>query len=366
MNRIFTLIVFFLIGFSNLYSQKSSSEDLIPINSKFILEIESLNDKEFSYTVIEVEKYNGNIDISNSSNILDSVAVDNQIHGIFSYGTFGEKKQVVLLLKSGLSKSIDYDLFIEVPSKRKLQKTSVVSLHHNTNIIEFWPYHIDKIKFAAFRLVPELDYSILDFMQLDSTCLKDNGESKLRAENVIKQHFDTVVNQFLLEKGFKIDKASEIERLNDSELTLECRSSIGVSIYPHRDKYNMRIKEFTNIECPYIELKTTYYYTKWKKSVKLTFYEWNDFESWNGEYKTGLNWEIGEVIFRNKFESISSKMTSILGQPILTEWGSKEDPTNYRDGVKWKSEHGICAYLFMFGGEGRDFNQIRLAIYKDE
>ena len=53
-------------------------------------------------------------------------------------------------------------------------------------------------------------------------------------------------------------------------------------------------------------------YTKWKKSVKLTFYEWNDFESWNGEYKTGLNWEIGEVIFRNKFESISSKMTSIV------------------------------------------------------
>jgi hypothetical protein len=53
-----------------------------------------------------------------------------------------------------------------------------------------------------------------------------------------------------------------------------------------------------------------------------------------------------------------------MGEPNESEIGhAKNEDTSFRDGLKWKTDKGLHAYLLIFGNNSPSYRQIRLAIY---
>ncbi|NRT17191.1 hypothetical protein HNP99_003571 [Flavobacterium sp. 28A] len=155
----------------------------------------------------------------------------------------------------------------------------------------------------------------------------------------------------------KIEKYIDIEkRINSEDVTRDYFVDIGEGIYPFIKNHSFEIpKEFKFIPETSIELSKSYYYTK-DGNVKLILYEWNKMDTATVDSRK----------FKSIFINLEKIITAKIGQYSSKKIESdklKNDKT-YRDDVKWKSSE-LNAYLFRFGDRNNNYNQIRLAIYKD-
>lgn len=155
----------------------------------------------------------------------------------------------------------------------------------------------------------------------------------------------------------KIEKYLDIEKKQNSiDVTRDYFVDVGEGIYPFIKNHNFEIpKEFKVSTEKSIELAKSYYYTK-NGDVKLILYEWN----------VNDTTEVENGKFKSIFVSIEKKVSEKIGQPSSKKIESdkiRNDKT-FRDDIKWKTSE-LNAYLFRFGDRNNDYNQIRLAIYKD-
>ena len=194
---------------------------------------------------------------------------------------------------------------------------------------------------------------IIGLMIINSCNSAKNKNSKTE-ENLIPVAEKTIDIDISLSK---IEKYIDFEkRINSEDVTRDYFVDIGESIYPFIKNHSFEIpKEFKFTPETSIELTKSYYYTK-DGSVKLVLYEWNKKDT--------------ATIDNRKFKSIFINLEKIITSKI-GQYSSKKiesDKINndktYRDDIKWKSSE-LNAYLFRFGDRNNDYNQIRLAIYKD-
>lgn len=189
---------------------------------------------------------------------------------------------------------------------------------------------------------------------ITNSCNSAKNKNSKTEENVIpvaKKTIDIDVSLGKMQKYIDIEKS-----INSEDVTRDYFVDIGEGIYPFIKNHSFEIpKEFKFIPEPSIELSKSYYYTK-DGSVKLILYEWNKMDTATVDNRK----------FKSIFINLEKIITAKIGQHSSKKIESdklKNDET-FRDDMKWKSSE-LNAYLFRFGDRNNDYNQIRLAIYKD-
>lgn len=351
------LIAVFILFSINLFGQKNKVENVIDMNTKFIIELQTEDSLEYTYKIISKEPFTKEIEWSNAREYLDNSSLKNQIQGIFARGKFGNRTNSILLIQNGLDKSVSYKLKIKIPQKRKPIKTSVVDLHTNVPSTELWPYMIEYVQFYDFSTVPELEEFIFE-PQIDSSCIKNKEINIEYGNELFINHLNLTINRFKSHNLIELNELLQFEdSLNTEDVSLGHYWSLGDEIYPNINNYIFGNPiSYRRLECPYFDGTVNFFYTKKEKSIKVVSYEWKEFKEDDFPIFPNSNSEGKNKAFEEKYDFVLTEISKLLGEPKYNE---TED--SGRRQTKWKSKDNINAYLFNFSS----INEIRLFIYKE-
>jgi hypothetical protein len=347
-----------LIIFLLLMMSVSSFAQKVEIGTIFTIEFKEI-EQNLNFEIKSQKPFNGIIDDSKIDSIIKTNPKENQIVGVFANGKFGNNTNSMLVLISGLTDYIDYDLLIKFPRKRKLQKTSTSTLFKGVKSIEYWPYQIEKIEFVKFKTIPKENFEQFQIeTKIDSTCIKNAEKNIVFGEQEFKTHLKLVISEFENNKDFELGKMLEYENtINSIDVSLGHFWSLGESIYPNEKgfKFGNPIS-YRRYECPYFDGKTNYFFTKDDKNIKVVSFNWETFKESNFGISSKIKTDLNEK-FNSKYDFIVKAVSELLGNPIDIE----QEEDSGRIDTKWKSTNGINAYLFKF----KTYNEIRLYIYKE-
>jgi hypothetical protein len=344
--------IFIILSLSiSAYSQE------VEIGTIFTIEF-SNPEKNMNFELISKNSYNGTIELSKMDSIIKIEPKENQIIGVFTNGKFGNKTNSMLVLISGLNDNLNYDLKIKIPNKRKFQKTSTSALFKGVKSIEYWPYLIEEIDFKKFKTIPKENFEQIQIeTKIDSTCIKNIDKNIEFGEQEFKTHLELVISELDNSENFELSKMTEYENsINSEDVSLGRFWSLGEGIYPNEKgfKFGNPIS-YRKIECPYFEGKSSYFYTKDDKSIKVVSLNWKTFK----ESNFGINPKIEKDLenkFNEKFEFLLKTLNDILGVPIENV---KEE--SGRRKIRWQNEQVVNAYMFNFSSN----REIRLYVYKE-
>jgi len=355
MRNILTAI--FILFSIQSYGQKTKFDNVIEMNTKFTLELQSVDSLGYTYRLISKEPFVGEIESSNAKKYLDKVSVKNQIQGILARGEFGGRINTMLIIQSGLDKSIHYKLKIKVPQRRKPINTSVVDLYTNVPSIELWPYTIEYVQFYDFVTAPELEEFVFE-PQIDSSCIKNKENDIEYGNQLFIKHSNFTINRLKSDKLFELNELLQFEdSLKTKDVSLGHYWSLGEGIYPNSNNFTFGNPiSYRRLECPYFDGTISFFYTKKEKSVKVVSYGWKEFKESDLPISTNSDSEDKNKAFKVKYDFVLTEISKLLGEPVFNE---TED--SVRRQTKWKSKDNINAYLFNFSG----INEIRLYIYKE-
>ena len=150
MNKARLIFVLFISFSLSSFGQSLRDVTSIPLHSKFTLKLIPLDSNTYEYEVIKVEPYTASITFASIQTKFDSNLEKNMVQGFFGKGKFGNKESILLAMKNGSDKTLEYELFINTNGKKKFDKTSTVALSPNLPSIEMWPYFIHSIKILSF------------------------------------------------------------------------------------------------------------------------------------------------------------------------------------------------------------------------
>ena len=327
---------------------------VVDLYKKFTIKIDTNNNNTFS--IIEITDFNKKISWSKANEFLNTDLNGNQIQGIFTKDTLNN---TILVIKSGLSQTIDYKLLIKIPFKRKFHLTTTSLLQKNVVSVEIWPYKIKKIKFANFEFYTnDYENETFDLFQIkDSTCIKNESLTKENAEMIFRQQLDSVMDWFTQRTEFTTDLILNYENnINSDNVSLNHYWSLGKSIYPNMDEYEFNIPiSFRRVECPVFDGSVNYFNTKKNNLIKVVSFNWIEFKERVFNQQTNEERIDIHNKFNEKFDFIYEEICSIFGEPF---YNSDADG---RRQIKWKNEDGINVYMFNFSS----INEIRLYIYID-
>ena len=336
----------------------SSFAQKVEIGTIFTIEFERI-DQNLNFIIKSQEPFNGIIDDSKIDSIIKTKPMENQIVGVFANGKFGNNTNSMLVLISGLTDYIDYDLLIKLPRKRKLQKTSTSPLFKGVKSIEYWPYQIEKIEFVKFKTIPKENFEQFQIeTKIDSTCIKNAEKNIAYGEKEFKTHLKLIVSEFDNNKDFVLGKMLEYEKaINSIDASLGHYWSLGESIYPNKNGFEFGNPiSYRRYECPYFDGKTNYFFTKDDKIIKVVSFNWEAFKESDFGISPEIEADLNEK-FSSKYDFIVKTVSELLGDPI----DIIQEKDSGRIDTKWKSTNGINAYLFKF----KTYNEIRLYIYKE-
>ncbi|MEQ8476144.1 hypothetical protein [Fulvivirga sp.] len=331
--------------------------EAIKLNTKFILELTKDGSNNFTYEIVSTEPFEDELQMGSAFKLLDENLTNNRIQGILAIGTFGSRRSILLVMKNGLEKPLQYELMIDMKGRGKYKKTSTNPLTPSIPSTEIWPYNIHSIKIVAFKEI-DLEPITIPEPEIDSTCILNPELTVENGELLFKQHFKKVTSGLTEKLGFNLESMLTFEdSIKAEDVSLGHFYSLGEGIYPFFNNYKFgNPLQYRRIECPYFDGYSSYFYTKDKKQVKVAGYKWGEFKlsDWSSERvdRTELR-----NAFEQKYKSIKDLVSEILGEPLPLD----KEPDSGRIDTKWKSDDGISAYLFMFGS----YNEISLFVYRD-
>lgn len=349
-------IVFVLLSI-HLFGQKDKDDNVIVMNTKFTLELQTEDSLTYTFKIVSKEPFSAEIEWSNARNYLDSVSLKNQIEGILTRGKFGSRTNTILLIKNGLDKSISYKLKIKVPQKRKPIKTSVVDLLPNVPSTELWPYMIEYVQFSDFTSAPEPEEFVFE-PKIDSSCIKNIDFNIEYGNKLFVKHSSLIINRLKSVDLFELNELLQFEdSLKTADVSLGHYWGLGEGIYPNDNNFTFGNPiSYRRLECPYFEGTVNFFYTKKEKSVKVVSYGWKEFKESDFPVSTNSDNEDKNKAFKEKYDFVLNEINKLLGEPI-----SNVTEESGRRQTKWKSKDNINAYLFNFSS----INEIRLYIYKE-
>lgn len=354
--RILTVFLAFIFFVPFANGQKLKNFDAIELNTKFTLELSTDASGNISYNIVSTESFADELEMSSVGSLLDGDLEKNQIQGIFAVGTFGNRKSILLVMKNGLDKHLQYELFIDIKGRGKHKKTSTHPLMPGIPSTEIWPYNIYSLKIASFQEI-EIEPVKIPEPKIDSTCLLNSALIVENGELLFRQHLNKVNAGLISLEPLNLESMLTFEdSINSEDVSLGHYYSLGEGIYPYFKNYTFgNPLQYRRVECPYFDGYSSYFYTKNEKNLKVAGYNWGEFKS--GDWSNRIDRSELRRAFEQKYESIKLIVTEVLGEPLqLTE-----EPNSGRIDTKWKSSDGINAYLFMFG----NYNEIRLYVYRD-
>ena len=351
------LIAVYILFSINLFGQNNKVENVIEMNSKFTIELQTKDSLEYTFKIISKVPFTQEIEWSNAREYLDDGCLKNQIQGILTRGKFGSKTNSILLIQNGLNKSISYKLKIKIPQRIKAIETSVVDLHTNVPSTELWPYMIEYVQFYDFSTAPELEEYVFE-PQIDSSCIKNKEINIEYGNELFINHLNLTINRFKSCNLFELDEFLQLEdSLNTEDVSLDHYWSLGEDIYPNINNYIFGNPiSYRRLECPYFDGTVNFFYTKNENSIKVVSYEWKEFKESDFPTFPNSNSDGKNKAFKEKYDFVLTEISKFLGEPKLNE-----NEESGRRQTKWKSKDDINAYLFNFSS----INEIRLFIYKE-
>ncbi|OEY71482.1 hypothetical protein [Salegentibacter salarius] len=351
------VIVVFILFSINVFGQKNRADNVIEMNSKFTLELQTEDSLTYTFKIVSKEPFTQEIEWSDGRKYLDSVSLKNQIQGILTRGKFGSRTSSILLIQNGLENSISYKLEIKVPQKRKLVKTSVVDLLTNVPSTELWPYMIEYVQFSNFTAAHELE-EYVHKPQIDSSCIENKEYNIEYGNKLFIDHSALTINRLKSDKSFDLNELLQFEdSLKTEDVSLGHFWSLGEGIYPNSSDFTFGNPiSYRRLECPYFDGTTNFFYTKEEKSVKVVSYGWKEFKKSGFPISENSDSEDKDLAFKEKYDFVLTQISKLLGEPISNV---RED--SGRRKTKWKSKTNMHAYLFNFS----NINEIRLYIYKE-
>ena len=339
------------------YGQKLKKIKAINLDTKFTLELTKDGSHNLTYEIVSTEPFEVELEMGSAFNFFDEYLDNNRIEGIFAMGSFGSQRSILLVMKSGLDKALQYKLMIDTKGRGKYKKTSTHPLSPGIPSTEVWPYNIQSIKIASFQEI-ELEPITIPEPGIDSTCIINPEMTVRNGELLFKQHFQKVINGLNGESDFKLEVMLSFgDSINAEDVSLGHFYSLGDGIYPFFKNYKFgNPLQYRRVECPYFDGHSSYFYTKDENNLKVAGYEWSEFKLSDWPVERVDRTELRNA-FEQKYESIKGIVTGILGEPIPLN----REPNSGRIDTKWKSSNGINTYMFMFG----NYNEIRLYVYLD-
>ena len=336
--------------------QKLKNIDTIELNTKFTIELSTDDSGNISYNIVSKQPYEDELQMSSVSSLLDADLEKNQIQGIFAIGTFGNRKSILLVMKNGLDKHLQYELFIDIKGRGKHKKTSTHPLMPSIPSTEIWPYKIYSLKIASFQEI-ETEPIAIPEPEIDSTCLLNSAHTVENGELLFRKHLNKVNSGLISSEPFGLESMLIFEdSINSEDVSLGHYYSLGEGIYPYFKNHTFgNPLQYRRVECPYFDGYSSYFYTKKGKKLKVAGYNWGEFKS--GDWSDRIDRSELRKAFEQKYASIKVTVTEVLGEPLPLN----EEPNSGRIDTKWKSSNGINAYLFMFG----NYNEISLYVYRD-
>lgn len=355
--RILTILLASILMTTVSRGQKLKDIEAIKLNTKFILELTKNGSNELDYKIVSTEPFEGEIQMGSAFKLLDENLEINRIQGILAPGTFGSRMSILLVMKNGLDKPLQYELMIDEKGKGKYMKTSTNALSPNIPSIEIWPYNIHSIKIVSFKEI-ELEPITISEPEIDSTCILNPNLTVTNGELLFKQHFNKVINGLAGDEDFKLDTMLAFEdSINSVDVSLGHFYSLSEGIYPFFKNHKFgKPLQYRRVECPYFDGHSSYFYTKDENNLKVAGYEWGEFNLSDWPVEKVDRTELKNA-FEQKYASIKRAVTGMLGEPMPLNG----EPNSGRIDTKWKNSNGINAYIFMF----RNYNQIRLYVYRD-
>ncbi|NER11808.1 hypothetical protein GWK09_14875 [Muriicola jejuensis] len=163
-NLFFYLIVLSAIS-QSLFSQ-TSEQDLpsefgiytIPLWSKAVLELKSVDSTQFEYRILSLERYDEYYSFNDPQDLFDKQPQENTIEIYFVGAYFNEGKEdsdykTTLVLRNNLKTPVNYSADIKYYFKEEFENTSIVGAFPNAKTIEMWHRKIDLIALYDFRIL---------------------------------------------------------------------------------------------------------------------------------------------------------------------------------------------------------------------
>lgn len=351
------LTILFILLSIHLFGQRNNAEDIIEMNTKFTLELQTEDSLTYDFKLVSKEPIPKGTEWSYTREYLDSVSLKNQIQGILTNRIIDGRTNTILLIRSGLDKIISYKLKIKVPQKNIPINTSVVELIPNIPSTELWPYLIEFVQFFDFIAAPEFEEVVLD-RQIDSSCIKNKDFNNQYGNDLFINHSYLTISRLKSDNLFELNELLRFEdSLKSEDKSLGYYWSLGESIYPNLSNFTFDNPiSYRRLECPYFEGSVNFFYTKKEKSIKVVSYEWEEFRESDFQNFTTANAGDKNKVFEEKYNFVLTAISKSLGDPV-----SNEIEDSGRRQTKWKSKDNINAYLFNFSS----INEIRLYIYKE-
>ncbi|GAA5040886.1 hypothetical protein GCM10011506_42190 [Marivirga lumbricoides] len=229
------LVLILVVPFAN--GQKLKDIEAIQLNSKFMLELSRDSSGNLSYFIVSTEPFENELKMSSAFSLLDDDLNANQIQGIFAIGTFGTRRTVLLVMKNGLDKSLQYELMIDIKGRGKYKRTSTHPLTPDISSTEMWAYNIYSLKITSFQEI-EIEPIIVPKPKIDSTCLLNSELNVENGEQLFKQHLTKVNTGFISSEGLNLESMLVFEdSLNSEDVSLGHYYSLGEGIYPYFKNY---------------------------------------------------------------------------------------------------------------------------------
>ncbi len=163
--KILIFLIFTIIA-QNVHSQENEVQECpsefgtytIPLWSKVVLELRELDENKFEYRILSLEQYEEYYTFDNSSDLFNDKPVKNTIELFFVGAYYNEGKEdndykTVLLLRSNMSKPIDYDADIKYYYNEEFENTSIVGTYPGVKNTEIWQHKIDFIALYNFEVL---------------------------------------------------------------------------------------------------------------------------------------------------------------------------------------------------------------------
>jgi hypothetical protein len=220
------------------------------------------------------------------------------------------------------------------------------------------------ILYSAIIFGQDFSMDVLPYpIDIDSTCIKGVHFNPSWYDSTFSNNIDTLLNLLGSPSGLKlINIIKKEEELNSKNISPDYFIDIGKGIYPNKKGYQLSKNViYQRHECPYFQIDVNYYSTP-DSLIRVVMFEWNEF---TGNGNITIDPLKKNDIFQTKFYRIENIISSRLGKYKHKSIPRQRKKKTYRSDYKWKSKEGLNAYLFMFSNKANNYQQIRLAIYKD-
>ncbi len=158
------IIVLFTIS-QSLFSQMSD-KDLpsdygtfaIPLWSKAVLELKSVDSTNFVYRILSLDRYEEYYSFNKRPDLFSEHPKENTVEIFFVGAYFNEGKEdsdykTTLVLRNNLKTPIIYSADIQYYHKDEFENTSIVGAFPNAKTIEMWQHKIDQIALYDFKIL---------------------------------------------------------------------------------------------------------------------------------------------------------------------------------------------------------------------